>query len=291
MTMRTLLSAFLLFTSLVFASDRFLKLDGARVHYQSYGKGKQAVVFIHGWTCDLTFWRGQEPVYTAHRSLLVDLPGHGESDKPQNAYPTEFFARGIDAAMRDAGVEQAVLIGHSLGGPIAHAFLRLFPQKVAAIVLVDSSIAAPALPLRNSRQQAERARLQLAQLQQRAANLRGPAGEQNFLRSVENMFSDRTSAELRNQIRTAMLATHEHVRAAAVTSVSKLAPLPLDTNYNLPAIAIQAASKGVAARYQTMRKMLPQLQLEKWEKYGHFLMMEDPERFNRSLERFLASLP
>ena len=39
------------------------KYDGARVHYESYGRGKDAIVFIHGWTCDLTFWRGQAPVY------------------------------------------------------------------------------------------------------------------------------------------------------------------------------------------------------------------------------------
>src|ERR1035441_5950667 len=57
--------------------------DGSRVHYESYGKGQEAVVFIHGWTCDLTFWRGQAPVYQKHRALLVDLPGHGQSEKPE----------------------------------------------------------------------------------------------------------------------------------------------------------------------------------------------------------------
>ena len=50
-----------LLTASLFAADA--TYDGAKVHYESYGKGKEAVVFIHGWTCDLTFSRGQAPVY------------------------------------------------------------------------------------------------------------------------------------------------------------------------------------------------------------------------------------
>src|ERR1017187_1440736 len=92
----------------------FARFDGLRIHYENYGAGPEALVFIHGWACDLTFWRGQEALYnnTKYRSLLIDLPGHGSSDKPHRTYPVEFFAGGVEAAMRDAQVERAVLIGH-----------------------------------------------------------------------------------------------------------------------------------------------------------------------------------
>ena len=114
--------------------------DKASVHYESYGSGTDAIVFIHGWTCDLTFWRGQAPVYQKHRSLLIDLPGHGASDKPAVAYTAERFARAIEAVMRDAKVDRAVLVGHSMGGPVAFEFMRLFPDQTQAIVLVDAFI-------------------------------------------------------------------------------------------------------------------------------------------------------
>src|ERR1041384_7402169 len=91
--------------------SRFAPFAGHRVHYESYGVGDEALVFIHGWTCDLTFWRGQAPVYQSHRSLLIDLPGHGESDKPAGAYPVELFARGVEAVLKDAGVTRAILVG------------------------------------------------------------------------------------------------------------------------------------------------------------------------------------
>jgi len=39
--------------------SHFATLNGTKIHYESYGTGTEAVVFIHGWTCDLTFWRGK----------------------------------------------------------------------------------------------------------------------------------------------------------------------------------------------------------------------------------------
>jgi pimeloyl-ACP methyl ester carboxylesterase len=267
------------------ASDasHFAPFEGGRVHYESYGAGKEAVVFIHGWTCDLSFWRGQEPVYRNHRSLLIDLPGHGQSDKPKVAYPTEFFARGIEAALRDAGVERAVLVGHSLGGPIAYSFIRLFPEQAKALVLVDATAGPePDTPAYRAAQE--------ARYRQRVVNLSGAAGEKNFLANVEAMFSAKTSPSLRSQIRAKMLATPEYVRVAAVTSRSELDPPSVGEAFDIPAVAIQAAAKGTEERAAAMRTVFPNLRLEKWEHSGHFLMMEDPARFNRSLERFLAGL-
>ena len=265
-------------------ASQFANFDGVRVHYESLGTGTEALVFIHGWTCDLTFWRAQAPVYRKHRSLLIDLPGHGESDKPESAYPVEFFARAIEAVMNDAQVERAVLIGHSLGAPIAYTFLRLFPQKVKSMVLVDGYVSRPT--------GGAAARLaQAARYQQRTRGLSGPAGQKQFLKQVEAMFSDRTSPELRDRIRASMLATPEHVRVAAVTSPSELAAPDPAESFGIPVLAILAGSPGLPARVALMRAIFPKLRFETWEHYGHFLMLEDPLRFNRTLESFLAAHP
>ncbi len=264
-------------------ASRYAPLEGYRVHYESYGSGAEAVVFIHGWTCDLTFWREQAPIYETHRSLLIDLPGHGLSDKPMVPYPMEFFARGIEAAVLDAGVERAVLVGHSLGGPIAYTFIRMFPEQVKALVLVDATVSATpnSTGFRSAQQ---------AQYQHRAQSLIGPAGEKYFLAQIESMFSSKLSPSLRAQVRAKMLATPEWVRVAAVTSQSELDPPPPGESFNFPALAIQAAKKGTEERAAAMRSIFPKLRLEKWENSGHFLMMEDPARFNRSLEKFLSAL-
>ncbi|MBV9397001.1 MAG: alpha/beta hydrolase [Bryobacterales bacterium] len=258
--------------------SHFAKLDGIRVHYESYGSGSEALVFVHGWTCDLTFWRGQEPVYTAHRSLLIDLPGHGKSDKPRMSYPTELFARSIEAVLRDAGVERAVIVGHSLGGNIAYTFVRMFPEKTKALVIVDSIVARPPPP---------QPRSMIAYYHQRAKTLSGPAGKKNFIRQVNAMFSDRTPPDMRDEIRSKMLSTPEYVRIAAVTSISKIPPPNPAHAFDIPALAV-ISSYGFQ-QAAAMRRIFPQLQIEKWDMYGHFLMMEDAERFNRTLENFLAA--
>ena len=263
------------------AQSRFAAYAGGRIHYESYGEGPEAVVFLHGWTCDLTFWRGQAPFYEGHRSLLIDLPGHGQSDKPEVPYPLEFFARGVEAAMRDAGVERAVLVGHSLGGPIAYTFLRLFPDQVKALVLVDASISVPQ----------DTAAYRNAQAARYAANrkaLSGPAGTKHFATRIEGMFSKNTSPALREQIRSRMLAAPEHVRVASVSSPSRLDPPKPGETYALPVLSIQPTPAGPDARTAALRKIFPEVNVENWPGAGHFLMMEDPDHFNRSLSAFLS---
>jgi pimeloyl-ACP methyl ester carboxylesterase len=202
----------------LFAADA--KYDGARVHYESYGAGREAVVFIHGWTCDLTFWRGQAPVYTKHRALFIDLPGHGQSDEPDVAYTQERFARAIDAVMKDSGVDRAVLVGHSMGGPVILTYLRLFPAKTKALVFVDAAIPEP--PKDDAARKAQAARMEPF-----LKILRGPGYKEQASRMIEGMFSAKTSPAMREEIRSKMAATPQHVMASAMEGMFALKDLQL----------------------------------------------------------------
>src|SRR3989449_5814941 len=120
---------------------RNASLDGTRIYYKSYGKGAEALVLIHGWRCNLDYWRDQIPDFEKrNRVITIDLPGHGQSDKPQLVYSMDFFARAIDAVLHDAGVKRAVLAGHSMGTPIARQFYRKYPKQTLAIVIVDGAL-------------------------------------------------------------------------------------------------------------------------------------------------------
>src|ERR1044072_3218839 len=104
----------LLFASTAaFAADgesQFAKLDGAKIHYKSYGKGKDALVLIHGWTCNLENWRDQTPEFAKrNRVIALDLPGHGQSDKPEIEHTMDLFANAVDAVLRAATRERARL--------------------------------------------------------------------------------------------------------------------------------------------------------------------------------------
>src|SRR5438128_6924682 len=80
------------------APSHFAKLDGHKIHYKSLGKGQETLVFIHGWSCNLDFWQENASAFADQAQVLViDLLGHGNSDKPQIKYSMELFARAIDA--------------------------------------------------------------------------------------------------------------------------------------------------------------------------------------------------
>ena len=264
----------------LFAADA--KYDGARVHYESYGKGKEAVVFVHGWTCDLTFWRGQAAVYEKHRALLVDLPGHGQSDKPDVSYTQERFARAIEAVMKDAHVDRAVLVGHSMGGPVALTFLRLFPAKTKAIVFVDAYV--PQAP----KDAAEKA-AQAARMAPFLKSLQEPNYRDVTQKMIEGMFSDKTTPAMREEIRSKMGVTPQHVLASAMEGMFAVEPFRPAESYNIPAMAIVATLRpGDEAQ---LRAVFPNLRkYEAWPGSGHFLMMESPDRFNAALEQFLSSI-
>jgi len=63
----------------------------------------EAIVLIHGWSCRLDYWRDQIPEFAKRtRVIAIDLPGHGQSDKPELTYSMDLFARAVDAVLRDA---------------------------------------------------------------------------------------------------------------------------------------------------------------------------------------------
>src|SRR3954468_13232468 len=121
------------------AESHFANVDGLKVHYTNCGGADATLVFVHDWICDETVWSGQAEALAAQnvRVITIDLPGHGQSDKPEIAYTMHLHARAIDAVLRDAKVRKAVIVGHSNGTPVIRQFLREFPEHVSGLVIVE----------------------------------------------------------------------------------------------------------------------------------------------------------
>ncbi|HMD53575.1 MAG TPA: alpha/beta fold hydrolase, partial [Phycisphaerae bacterium] len=83
--------------------SHFISPGANRIHYITAGKGSRTIVFVHCWAGNLGFWREQVPAFADKaRLIFIDLPGHGQSDKPQTAYTVDFFANAVLAVLRDA---------------------------------------------------------------------------------------------------------------------------------------------------------------------------------------------
>lgn len=255
--------------------ERFAKLDGMRVRYLDAGKGEEALVFVHGWTCSAEFWRMQAPAFASKtRVIALDLPGHGGSDKPEGvSYSMELFARSVEAVMRDAGVKRAVLVGHSMGVPVVRQFYRRYPEKTLALVLVDGALR-PFAPR--------------AAMEQFMAPMRANYKEASA-RMVDGMLQPVKSDALRQEIRAAMLATPAHVAVSAMEGMMDESIWGED-QIKVPVLAVHAKSPFWAADYeQFARRLAPDIDYRVWDGVSHFLMMDKPEEFNRALSEFLAA--
>jgi len=252
--------------------DRYAKLDTMRVHYQNYGEGKEAVVFIHGWSCNLNFWKANIPAFiNQSRVIAVDLPGHGESDKPQVTYSMDLFARAIDAVLQDANVERATLVGHSMGTSVIRQFYRKYPNKTRALVIVDMSLR----PFNSE------------QMKQFIDPLRGPNYKEQAERMIgfiSQMVKDKKTLE---EIRAAMMSTPQHVMVGAMDAMMDDAIWKQD-KINAPTLAVMAKQPQWDAEYEKfVRELVPGIDYQMWEGVSHFLMMDEPQKFNDTVLAFL----
>jgi len=258
------------------APSKFAKLDGNRVHYKSYGKGRDALLFVHGWTCDMSFWSDQIPAFAQRtRVIAIDLPGHGASDKPEIAYTMELFARAVDAVLKDAGVARAVLVGHSMGTPVIREFYRKYPEKTLGLVIVDGSL----------RPFGDRKMMEGV-----IAPLRGPNYIQVANGFIDGMLGPQVSPELKTRIKTAMLSTPQKVAVSAMEGMIDESIWKQD-KINVPVLAILAKSPfWPADTEQFYRSIAPKLEFQMWDGVSHFLMMEKPDRFNEAVANFATSV-
>jgi pimeloyl-ACP methyl ester carboxylesterase len=113
--------------------------DGLAVAYDVRGQGKVAVVLIHCWACDRSFWKEQvEPLSRRYRVVTVDLGGHGESGADRATWTVAGLGGDVEAVVLALKLDRVVLVGHSLGGPVALDAARRMPGRVLGVVAVDS---------------------------------------------------------------------------------------------------------------------------------------------------------
>ncbi len=113
--------------------------DGTPIHYLVDGSGEPALVLIHGWACDASYWDNQVPAFAAtHRVVRVDLAGHGASGAQRARYTVQAFGEDVRAVVEQEKLGRVILVGHSMGGDVMLEAARLLPGKVLGLVAVDT---------------------------------------------------------------------------------------------------------------------------------------------------------
>jgi pimeloyl-ACP methyl ester carboxylesterase len=247
--------------------------DGVPIHYLAGGRGAPALVFIHGWSCDAGYWREQLPVFMkTHRVVAVDLAGHGGSGEKRERFTMDAFGADVAAVVAAEGLDRVVLIGHSMGGPVALEAARRLPGKVALVVGVDTL---QDVEMRWPEEEFKRIRDDMVR--------DFPGATRSFVRA---MFRDDADPALVASITADMAAAPPRVAISAIEELRDFDEAEAMRLAGVPVVCINAGTWPT--HVDVNRRHAPAFDAVVIEGVGHFLMLERPKEFNDALSHVLA---
>jgi pimeloyl-ACP methyl ester carboxylesterase len=247
------------------------------IHYSVQGKGEPALVFIHCWACNRHFWDNQVAEFSkTYRVVTIDLPGQGESGQGRKSYSVESYGDDVKTVVTKLNLKRVVLVGSSMGGPIALEATRRMPDRVVAIVPVDT--------LQNVEQKVPQEQLD-AVFQQMQADFK--AATTSLLNQF--FFSPTTPPAVRERIINETIAQKPEVVLPILKAVFSYDAAPGLREVKVPIRAINA--DRVPTDVTANRKYAPQFEVAIIKGTGHYPMLEDPARFNQMLAEILRNLP
>jgi pimeloyl-ACP methyl ester carboxylesterase len=261
------------------AVDTLVTSDGVSMVYDVRGSGDPTLVFIHCWACDREFWRGQLDSFAVdHRVVALDLPGHGLSGRNRAQWSITGLGADVAALVTALDLPRVVLVGHSMGAPVALAAASRLRGKVAGVVCVDA--------------------LQDVEFRMDDSTIAPIVGmlSQNFAGGIGMMMQVMFAGS-------GDTATARWVQAKAVTADTGVA-LPLMRSFGGLDFATLLADAGAPVRCINAVPVGPMAiptRVDNNRKYGdfdavmmdsvgHFLHLERPAEFNARLREILATL-
>jgi pimeloyl-ACP methyl ester carboxylesterase len=249
--------------------------DGVPIVYETAGSRGPVLVFIHGWSCGRAFWREQTALADAFRVIALDLAGHGASAdaSARRAWSMIAFARDVEAVIAAAGVDDVVLVGHSMGGAVAVETALLLGDRCRLVLGIDT--------FTDERFYGGRPAAEIAE---RCAAFRDDfAG--TMTRMVEQITAPATDRATVRWIADAMAATRVDDAIAALGAL-----LAWNAAARWPQLACPVATINCAMLESPEHAIaLAGLRLHLMDGVGHFPMLEAPARFNAALRALLTT--
>src|SRR5919198_4500688 len=117
-----------------------INVKGIQLAYDRRGKGTP-LVLLHGYPLDHHLWDEVAPLLEdTFDVILPDLRGFGESTIGDSSPTIEDYASDIAGMLDYLGIQKTAIVGHSMGGYVALAFARLYPERVNALGLISSQV-------------------------------------------------------------------------------------------------------------------------------------------------------
>jgi pimeloyl-ACP methyl ester carboxylesterase len=254
-----------------------LSKDYVHLDYRVYGQGEPAVLLIHGWACNASYWNQQLDALKAHYTVVaMNLAGHGASENNRNDWSIANYAEDVAAVARQLPNAHLVLVGHGMGAVVALAAVPLLGARVNGVIAVDAlrSVGEPPLPA--------------PEITTRTAPFRA-----NFIAATRelvstSLFPRDADPLLVKKVAYDMSLARPQVAVASMQSLLAVDLAPILAQVHVPVYAINSDLQPTdAAR---IRKSLPDFKLDVLKDTGHFPMLEAAPRFNPLLLADVAAL-
>lgn len=248
-----------------------INVNGIQLAYTRRGNGTP-LVLVHGFPLDHHLWDEVVPLLEGTFDLILpDLRGFGESSAVDSFYTMEDYASDLAGLLDHLGIQKAAMAGHSMGGYVALAFVRLFPERVRGLGLVASQVLADSEERKQGRYKS-------------AAEV----AEHGIGSVVEAMTPKFTPDEkLQAFARESMERQQPAAYIGALKAMAeRVDSAPLLSSFNFPVVLIHGDADSLIPidRAREVKAALPEAHLIEIRGAGHMPMMEATEQTAEALK-------
>lgn len=275
--MKKLLIIFFIISSITFGQQiqKARSIDGNEIAFTVQGKGELALIFVHGWACNKSYWKNQTKEFAKnYKVVALDLTGHGQSTANRKSYTMQLFGQDVAAVVNQLKLSKVILIGHSMAGAVILEAKKILKDKVIGIIGVDTYQV-----------------LDVGETEERAEQFLSTF-KSNYLGSVEaylgNLFTEGRDTSFTNSIIRDLQKMPKERGIDIFRNILKYNYEKAVRETNPKIIAVN--SDRFPVKLEKVKKIIPSFELKIVPNTDHFLMLENPTEFNNKLNEAIKEL-
>jgi pimeloyl-ACP methyl ester carboxylesterase len=262
-----------------------IPVNNTYLAYDDHGIG-QPILFLHAFPLNRYMWQGELMSLLSderYRLVALDWRGFGESEITTPVSTMQLFADDVAGLMDSLGIQQAVLCSLSMGGYVAFAFLRKYPQRVSGLILADTRPGADTPDAQVNRENV--ARIAETQGIGTIADLQVP----RLLSEYTRQHHPEVEMRVRQMIEA---ATVQGIAAASRGMAQRADSTDLLAGITCPTLVIVGEQDTLTppTLAQEYAAQIPDAQLVVIQHAGHLSNLEQPEAFVEAVRGFLGSI-